>query len=109
MPAFELLRCVAAEKPEFFRPSAFAAIFLAATVCSAGEKRPENVGTTGGSRLVSPAVVATWIVRTEPRDVAELKLLVLWRGAPGWFLRTDSSGLSGRVLTQSGGGENDGV
>jgi|SRR5687767_14806420 len=84
-------------------------IFLAATLCSAGETRPGKGGTSGGSRLVSPAVVATWIVRTEPSGVAELKLLVLWRGAPGWFLRTDSSGLSGRILTQSGGGESDGV
>lgn len=86
-----------------------ASIFLAATLCLAAEKRPSIGGTTGGSRLVSPAVVATWFFRTGPGDVSELELLVLWRGTPGWFLRADSSGSSGRMTTQSGGRVNDGL
>lgn len=91
------------------RPSsvASAAIFLTATLCWAAEKpQPASVETSGGSRVVSPAVVATWIVRTEPHGRPELELLVFWRGTPGWFMRADSSGSSSRVSTQSGGGEN---
>lgn len=56
---------------------------------------------------MSPTVVATWIARTEPRKLPELELLVLWRGAPGWFLRADSSGSSSRISTRSGRTEED--
>src|SRR5688500_11061362 len=88
---------------------ALAAAFLAATLCGAAEKpRAENVGTSGGSRLVSPAVVATWIARTEPRGLPELELLVLWRGTPGWHLRAATSGGTSRVSSQSGGGGHEG-
>jgi hypothetical protein len=57
--------------------------------------------------MVSPTVVATWIVRREPQSSAELELLVLWRGSPGWFMRADSTESSGGVSSGVTGGQND--
>jgi hypothetical protein len=52
---------------------------------------------------VSGSVVATWIVRKEPTGSPGLQLLVLWRGTPGWCLRDDSSGSSGRTSSRGDG------
>jgi hypothetical protein len=38
-----------------------------------------------GSMMLSPAVVASWIPERDG-DSDLLRLLVLWRGTPGWFL-----------------------
>ena len=62
-------------------------IFLAATP---GWAVPEYSSFETGSRVVSPSVVATCIVRNKPDGASQLELLVLWRGNPGWFMRADS-------------------
>ena len=41
----------------------------------------------GGSRVVSPAVVATWFSHNDDSGIAQLDLMVLWRGTPGWLLK----------------------
>jgi len=86
----------------------FAIAFLAATLCWAAEvPQPGGVETSSGSRVVSPAVVASWIAHTEHGGPSELELLVLWRGAPGWFMRSDSSGSSGSISGGWGSDEQD--
>lgn len=63
------------------------AIALAIVVTvSASAQSPFTVPTGAGSRVVSPAVVATSITQVGPSEKAALDLLVLWRGTPGWFL-----------------------
>ena len=52
-----------------------------------------------GSRIVSPAVVATVVARAGPSGAGELDLLILWRGRPGWFLE---AGRDGRTSTWGG-------
>jgi hypothetical protein len=85
-----------------------AAVFLVAMLGWSPEKpKPESVETSSGSGMVSPTAVATWIVRREPQRSAELDLLVLWRGSPGWFMRVGSSESSGEVWTGVSGGQND--
>jgi hypothetical protein len=59
------------------------------------------VSRTSGSRVVSPTVVATTIIEYSSPDRAELQLLVLWRGAPGWFTNGGGSG-SGSGQTSGG-------
>jgi hypothetical protein len=80
-----------------------AAAFLVAAPCRPAES-PDRVEGSQGSRVVSPAVVATWIARGQPDGTSRLELLVFWRGTPGWFLRGDSSGSSGSA---SGGSADD--
>src|SRR3954470_4651093 len=55
---------------------------------------------TSGSEFVSPSVIATTMIRYPTTDQANLQLLVLWRGKPGWWLNGGSS--SGGTFTQEG-------
>ena len=41
----------------------------------------------GATQWMSPSVVATWLTQRIDDGPEQLELLVLWRGAPGWFLR----------------------
>ena len=59
------------------------------------DAQPSRLGieaTAAGSRVISPAVVETWFATKKPPADSQLVLLVLWRGAPGWFLGGDRSG-----------------
>ena len=56
-----------------------------------------------GSGLVSPSVVATWIVRKAPGSESELQLLVLWRGTTGWSMKGESSASSSQMSTRADG------
>src|SRR5262245_34371676 len=47
------------------------------------------------SRVVSPAVVATWRAHDNYADDSTTTLLVLWRGTPGWFVGGRGSGSGG--------------
>ena len=60
-------------------------------------RRPPSVVGPSGSRVVSPAVVATSITKQRQNGDGELELLVLWRGSPGWFLESGKDGRSGSV------------
>lgn len=64
-------------------------LVIAAFTSSPLHGQPRGMGMSSGSRVVSPAVVATWISQYEPPRFTELELLVLWRGTPGWFMRSD--------------------
>ena len=57
-----------------------------------------GAGSTGGTRPVSPSVLATDMCVVDAAGRGTLELLVLWRGSPGWF-RKGTGGASG-----SGGG-----
>lgn len=46
----------------------------------------------GVDRVLSPAVVATWISHRDETGAARLDLLVLWRGSPGWFIQDGRGG-----------------
>jgi hypothetical protein len=50
--------------------------------------------TAVATSVISPVVVAQWFT-TRGAGAEELALLVLWRGAPGWFLQPGGSGSSG--------------
>jgi hypothetical protein len=57
-------------------------------------------GRGGGSssspgRVISPAVVSSWISHTNNADGQLTTLLVLWRGTPGWFSGSGGSSSSG--------------
>jgi hypothetical protein len=39
----------------------------------------------GGNTMISPTVFASWITQSVGKDSEQLRLLVLWRGAPGWY------------------------
>lgn len=53
----------------------------------------QRVGRSAPTQVISPVVVASWITERAERDDEQLQLLVLWRGAPGWFQRP--GGVSG--------------
>jgi hypothetical protein len=55
-----------------------------------------QAASTTSTGVVSPSVVATTIVEYPSDARADLQLLVLWRGKPGWFTAGDPDGRSGR-------------
>ena len=62
-------------------------------------------GSNSGTAPVSPAVLATTMNAMSAPGVGMLELLVLWRGAPGWFMRgggssSSSSGAAGANETR---------
>jgi hypothetical protein len=69
-------------------------LLIGSTSASAQTTRAE--GSTTLDRVVSPRVVGTYVVRGP-----FVALLVLWRGAPGWFKNASPEGSSGS--TASGG------
>jgi hypothetical protein len=44
----------------------------------------------GGNTMISPTVFATWVTDRVGNGPAHLRLLVLWRGTPGWYFRAGS-------------------
>ncbi|HEY1251857.1 MAG TPA: hypothetical protein VGH97_11765 [Thermoanaerobaculia bacterium] len=67
-----------------------------------GSSAPKS-GFESGSRVASPEVVASWIALEGSADELQLRLLVLWRGSPGWFLKGESAGSSGKAGADDGG------
>ena len=76
--------------------SALVPVLLAA--CGAAQKRGGVEFTT--SKIVSPAVVASWRTHGDHAD-ASTTLLVLWRGAPGWAAAGARGNGSGRSPSYS--------
>jgi hypothetical protein len=72
-----------------------------ATVDLAAQRRGFATGGAGSStdRIVSAAVVASWMSFDSYADGSKTTLLVLWRGAPGWFSKGEGGSGGG-----SGGG-----
>jgi hypothetical protein len=81
--------------------SAFAAIFLLATLGGSPETPAQERGSMG-TRTLSRSVQATWIVRGKPDEPWELELLVLWRGNTGWFMREGAGETTGGSMGGSG-------
>ena len=73
----------------------FLLLGVLASVSLQAQARDRPPSGAGGSRPVSPAVVATLFTSHGQAGDGELEVLVLWRGSPGWFLeggRDESSG-----------------
>jgi hypothetical protein len=70
---------------------------LAATVelTAQGGSFARGGGSSSTARVVSPAVVASWMSHARAADGRVTTLLVLWRGTPGWFSRGGGGGGSG--------------
>jgi len=83
------------------RRLSFVLVILLASAGRAESPQAESVEGSSGSRLVSPSVVATWIVRKEAHGTSQLELLVLWRGTPGWFMRAGTEESSNGDSIQS--------
>ena len=79
-----------------------AGLLLLAALTSAGAQPTRSVG-GGVDRVLSPAVVATWIFHRDETGAAQMDLLVLWRGSPGWFMRGDRGGGGGGGSTRPDG------
>jgi hypothetical protein len=46
----------------------------------------------GGNTMISPTVFATWVTERVGSDPVQLRLLVLWRGTPGWYFAAGKVG-----------------
>jgi len=109
-PSAELHAPLSTELPRCRSGVFLAALFLASSPCGPAEMaEPRRVDMSSGTGVVSPAVVATWIVREAPDGVPRLELLVLWRGTPGWFMKSESEGSSVSGSSQAGGEDGRGV
>ena len=79
--------------------AAFALAALAVPAAKLSAQGRGVFGRGGGSgsmsRVVSPAVVASWVSRENYADGSVTTLLVLWRGTPGWFSKGGQGGGSG--------------
>jgi len=81
-------------------------LLLATAFATASGDAPRTGVTSSGTQTISPAVVATWISREQVPYDASLDLLVLWRGTPGWFMRSGGSEVRGvGSLDDEGGAE----
>ena len=63
--------------------------------------RSSPFGTQSSDQVVSPVVLATYVADVKGDGTRALRMLVLWRGSPGWFARgsdgsSSSSGGDGR-------------
>jgi hypothetical protein len=76
-----------------------AAIAIAASAAVAGQQLYRS-STGPGTQVISPAVEISVITEGQADGTDNLELLVLWRGAAGWFLRPGSM--------TSGGGTSEG-
>jgi hypothetical protein len=78
-------------------------LFVCAMAASAQSQRlrPSTMPAPTGSasQPVSNSALVTWVARYEGSDTGRLELLVVWRGAPGWYQRGPRS--------MSGGGSGD--
>jgi len=65
---------------------------------------PGGTSTMSGEHPASAVALATWVVRAESDGAHRLKLLVLWRGQPGWWRGpgSGSGGGSGSTIRWTG-------
>jgi hypothetical protein len=61
-------------------------------------------GGSSTSRVVSPAVMASWVLHQNYADGRTTTLLVLWRGTPGWFSTGNGQGGGGSSGAGGSGG-----
>jgi hypothetical protein len=69
---------------------AFSMLPVASGQAPANRSSPLPRATGTSSQPVSNSTILTWFARID-EDVRQLELLVLWRGAPRWYLRGSSS------------------
>jgi hypothetical protein len=63
---------------------------VAVLVVMAGFQSAPARSSGGGNAMISPTVVATWITDRVEKGPVQLRLLVLWRGTPGWYFLAGS-------------------
>jgi hypothetical protein len=61
--------------------SAFASVLAVAFALQSAPTRSSS----GGNTMISPTVFATWLTERIGNGPVQLRLLVLWRGTPGWY------------------------
>jgi len=61
--------------------SAFAGVLAVAVALQSAPTRSSS----GGNTMISPTVFATWLTERIGNGPVQLRLLVLWRGTPGWY------------------------
>jgi len=61
--------------------SAFAGVLAVAFALQSAPTRSSS----GGNTMISPTVFATWLTERIGNGPIQLRLLVLWRGTPGWY------------------------
>jgi hypothetical protein len=76
---------------------------LVITAAGVGMARSFAQSSIGTNRVISPAVVASWQSRDLGDGTGALGFLVLWRGAPGWFMRGSSSSGGGEIASGGSG------
>jgi len=74
--------------------SAFAGVLAVATALQSAPTRSSS----GGNAMISPTVFATWLTERTGNGPEQLRLLVLWRGTPGWYF------VPGGRISESGDG-----
>lgn len=75
-----------------YRRRLVAILIVATFAMSVGDVQSRRGVTSRGSGELSASVVATWTAHSdEPSGTQELDLLILWRGSPGWFVRSSGT------------------
>jgi hypothetical protein len=79
-------------------------VVAAAVVVTAAQgppaRRPTAGATSSSTRAISPVALVSWVARYGSDGGQALDLLVIWRGAAGWFATSAGNGVSS-------GGNND--
>ena len=80
------------------------AALLATTAATAAQRPPARTPTPGATssatRVISPVALVSWVARYGSDGGQALDLVVIWRGAAGWFAKGAGNGVSS-------GGNND--
>jgi len=66
----------------------------AAIVAAQPQGSYRGAGMSSGTMPLSPAVIGTLLTSADASGTAQIDLLVLWRGTPGWFTRGSGGGAS---------------
>ena len=67
-----------------------AVVLVCSQVAIAGGGQRQQVSRSSPTRVLSPSVVASWFAERAAPGSEQLRVLILWRGEPGWFLRGGS-------------------
>jgi hypothetical protein len=91
------MRSSAKSQPRFMC-LALAVMSATAVVAAPAQRPPARTprpgGTSSATRVISPVALVTWVAHYGADGTQTLDLLVLWRGAPGWFAKGAGSGTS---------------
>ena len=70
--------------PSAYHGAVVSAIIVALAVGKGLQSAPTR-SSAGGNTMISPTVFATWVTDRVGNGPVQLRLLVPWRGTPGWY------------------------